>query len=162
MNEKLLELLSQEEYMPFDIKTITKDELMSDKIFEYLITIDNSFRRDDLINKLESKARDFKCEVKFRKKLNLYFKRSFNSGKLTHNEVADQLLQENSIVTYENTLHIYNKGYYISDRKFIEKKIIDIFPEAKINFMNEVYRNLELKTADSNVEIDKESRNYKL
>lgn len=144
-------------FPPFDIQTISKGEILNDEVFEYLTSIDNIFQRDILITKLEDKANDFKCLTAFQKKLNLYMRKTFNTGKLTHNEVADLLLKNNHIVTYENRLYIYKDGYYQSDKKKIEKKIIEIIPEAKINFMNEIYRNLELKTSDSVVKIDKES-----
>jgi len=76
--------------------------------------------------------------------------------KITHNEVAEILLSENSIAIFNNDLYVYINGVYKEDRKYIERKIIEINPEAKSHFREEVYKYLKLKE-DIYVKFDKES-----
>lgn len=156
MNEELFRELEEAEYMPFDIETLSKDELIDKMVFDYLLTIDDKFKREKVILKLEERAKKEKCLSSFKTLLKEYIKKeSIVTEKLKHNDVAKKLLKENSIVLYQDTLYIYVNGVYTDDTRVFERKIIDIIPDANSFFRKEVCKNLvlEAKTAM----IDKES-----
>ena len=58
--------------------------------------------------------------------------------KMSHNVIANQLLEENEIRVYENTLYIYENGVYKKNEKSIHRKIIEIYPKSAISMQKEV------------------------
>lgn len=58
--------------------------------------------------------------------------------KMSHNIIANQLLEENEIRVYENTLYIYENGVYKKNEKSIHRKIIEIYPKSTIRMQKEV------------------------
>ena len=163
MNDTLFNLLVESKFMPFDIKLLSKNDIIDRKIFDYLFTIDDDIEREKVIMQLEDKAKKEGCLSNFKKllkeynkKINLDNKQNIKKSELKHNEVAEQLFQENSIVIHNNTIYIYINGVYTENKKYIERKIIEIIPEADSHFRNEVYKDLELKAEDK--KIDKESQ----
>lgn len=162
MNEELFNLLQEADFMPFDIKYLSKEEIIDKEIFDCIFAIEDEFYREKIIMQLEEKARKENCiqNVKnilkqYRKKFNSENKQLLKKEQLKHNEVAEMLLKENSIHIFDNDLYIYINGVYTEDKKCIERKIIQIVPDANSKFRNEVYLNLLLE-AESNM-IDKES-----
>lgn len=151
MNIELFDKLSESNFIPFDIERLSKGELISPDIFDYLLTIDDEFQREKIQMQLEEQAKKQDCLSNFKKVQKLYNqKNGLTSNSKTikytvkHNEIADQLMKENSIVIYNDTLYIYANGLYVEGKKDIERKILSIYPEAKSNFREEVYKNLML------------------
>ena len=58
--------------------------------------------------------------------------------KMSHNVIANQLLEKNEIRVYENTLYIYENGVYRKNEKIIHRKIIEIYPKSTIRMQKEV------------------------
>lgn len=142
---------------PFDIHTITKDQLIDESIFNYIYSIPYKIDRERIIIQLEEKAKEHKCLSSFRRLLKQYREYFSNNAELKHNEVADILLDENSFVFYDNTIYIYVDGVYKSEKKYIEKNIIKYVPNATSYFMNEVYKNLELKIENEGIDFNREN-----
>lgn len=76
--------------------------------------------------------------------------------KLSHNVIANRLLEENEIRVYENTLYIYENGVYRKNEKSIHRKIIEMYPKATIRIQKEVISYLltiapEVEEKDDNV-----------
>lgn len=57
---------------------------------------------------------------------------------MSHNVIANQLLEENEIRVYENTLYIYENGVYKKNEKTIHRKIIEIYHKSTIRMQKEV------------------------
>lgn len=145
-----------------DIEDLTKEEILDKKIFEYLFSIEDISNREKIIMKLEEKARkinalpNFKRVFKqYEKKYSKIEKQSSIGNKVTHNEIAKNLLENNSIVIYENDLYIYENGFYIKDKRSIEQKILNLVPDATSYFREEVYKNLNLEA--KSMTLDRES-----
>lgn len=147
------------EIIPFDIKTLSKEEIADKNIFNYLLTIEDEFERQKIIAEIEERAKEINCSYIFKNLLKIYKQKikQFNKAEpLQHNEVAEMLLKENSFAIYENNLYIYVNGVYIMDKKSIERKIISLAPNASSHFRDEIYKYLELKD-NINMTLDKES-----
>lgn len=162
MNNDFANKLLKVDFTPFDIENISRDEIIDETIFNYIFTINDEIKKAKLIMNLEEQAKKANCLDLFRKILNEYNNKSDNKARqftqkehLKHNEVADKLLQENSLAIYENKLYIYINGVYTEDKKYIEKKIIEIMPTATSYFRKEVYQYLLLNAREA--KIDKES-----
>lgn len=145
------------EFPPYDIEKITKDELINEETFRYIYAIPDRIDREKVLILLEEKAKEHKCLSNFRRLLKQY-KMYFSENKeLKHNEVADILLEENHFAIYDNTIYFFIDGVYKSDKKFIEKEMIKYVPNATSYFMNEVYRNLELKIENEKIDFNREN-----
>ena len=162
MNTELYEQLIEADFMPFNVETMSKDELMSEDVFSYIIAIEDEIKKEKIIIRLEEQAKKEGCLLNFRRILNKYNKemnrkvnKTTKKEQLKHNEVADKLLEENSIKIYENNLYIYVNGVYTDDIKNIERKIIQIVPDATSSFRNEVYKYLLLNA--EKIKLDKEN-----
>jgi len=163
MNEELFEKLLKAEFMTFNIKELSKEEIMDKSIFERLLAIEDEIEREKMIIQLEERAKKINCLSNFknilkayRKKFNIENKQYKKTEQLKHNEVAEILLKENSIAIYNNDLYIYIDGMYKDDKKYIERKIIEKTPEANSHFRDEVYKYLQLKN-NIYVSLDKEN-----
>lgn len=161
MNNLLLSKLKEANFIPFEIENLSMEDLLNENTFDYLLTIDNETKRLDIINKLKMRAKKLECLPKLQKKLAFLDINTDKSEKLSHNEVADKLLDENNIVIYDNRLYIYENGVYTEDKKIVEKKIINIIPKANSFFRNEVYKNLELKATNKIFDKESEIINFK-
>ena len=161
MNNLLLSKLKEANFIPFEIENLSMEDLLNENTFDYLLTIDNETKRLDIINKLKMRAKKLECLPKLQKKLAFLDINTDKSEKLSHNEVADKLLDENNIVIYDNRLYIYENGVYTEDKKIVEKKIINIIPKASSFFRNEVYKNLELKATNKIFDKESEIINFK-
>ena len=156
MKEELYGKLKEVEFIPFEIENLSKKQLINKEIFEYINTVEDVVEREQIIIKLEERAKELGCLSSFRKILKQYIKDSTRLTKLTHNEIAEMLLQENSLAIYENNLYIYVDGIYKLDIKSIERKIIEIVPNANSHLREEVCKYLELKN-DIYMQQNKES-----
>lgn len=162
MDTKLYEQLIEADFMPFNIETMSKEQLISEEVFSYIFAIEDKIKREKVIIKLEEQAKKESCLLNFKRILNKYnkemnkeVKKTIKKEQLKHNEVADKLLEENSIRIYENNLYIYVNGVYTDDTKAIERKIIQIVPDATSNFRSEVYKYLLLNA--EKIKLDKEN-----
>ena len=64
----------------------------------------------------------------------------------SHNEFGDELINAYNIITVNNQLYVYEKGYYQQDEKIIEGKMIELFPSIKQNQRSEVLSYIRIKT----------------
>lgn len=168
MNEELFEKLLEEEFMTFDIKTLSKEEIMDKAIFDRLLVIEDEIEREKMIMRLEERAKEVNCLPNFknilkgyRKKFSIENKQDRKKEQLKHNEVAEMLLAEHAIVVYGNSLYIYINGVYTEDRTFIEKEIIKIVPDSTTHFRNEVYESLFLMANEATLNIENGIINFK-
>ncbi len=148
MNDELFNQLLDAKFIPFDINTLSKEEILDKSVFNYLLSIEDEFEREKIISELEIRAKELNCLYTLKNLLKLYKQKIKKVGKgenLQHNDIAEMLLQENSLAIYENTLYIYEDGVYKLDKKNLERKFIDLAPTAKSHFRNEIYKYLELK-----------------
>ena len=51
MNNLLLSKLKEANFIPFKIENLSKEDLLDENTFDYLLTIDNETKRLDIINK---------------------------------------------------------------------------------------------------------------
>ena len=162
MNKELINQLMEAEFMPFEIERMTKEEIINEETFNYILSIEDDFKRENIIMQIEEKAKEKKCLSNFKnllKKDNNQImrenKRIIRIEKMKHNELGDKLLEENSIKLYGDKLYIYDNGVYKEDKITIDKKIIEIQPDSNSGFRKEVYLYLLLNAEKA--EIDKES-----
>lgn len=150
------------EFTPFDIKTLSKKELLDKPIFKYLLSIEDEFDREKIIIQLEEKAKEEKCLAEFKSILKRY-RKNFNTinEKLKHNDVAEMLLNKHSIAVYGNTLYIYINGVYTEDKTSIEKEIIKIIPDSTTHFRKEVYETLFLMARETTLNKEDGIINFK-
>lgn len=159
MNEELQQEMLKEN-APYNLEELNKKTILDKKIFEYIFSIDEPADREQIIVDLQQKAEDFKILPNFKRTLRSYEKKYKNENiqnnftKLTHDEVANKLLDENEIVVYENDICIYEDGVYKKDEKDISRKVIEIVPDANTYFRKEVYNYLLLKAEER--EFDRE------
>lgn len=156
--DELFEELIKNEFVPFEIDKLSKEELMSKKVFDYLLSIEDDFEQQKIIAQLEEQAKKINCLSLFKSILKNYknkIKQLDKKELLHHNDVAERLLQENSFAIYENNLYIYNNGVYTMDKKAIERKIIELTPSASSHIRDEVFKYMELKD-DINMTLNKE------
>jgi len=167
---ELSEKLFEAGFTPFESKEIeelTKEELLSRIFFDYMFSINDIFAKQDAIAKAESRANELKIKPQFKEIMKVYKKQEVTQNKLIsnlqikHNEVAEQILNENSIALYENDLYIYKDGVYIKDKKEIDKKTIKIIPEATSYFRNEVYQDLILNATEMKIDKERGVINFK-
>lgn len=135
-----------------EIEELTEETIFNDEIYYWLIAINSAGERQKQKRKLIKKAdelgvkKDFgeflkQCEKDFKRE-----EKTINKNmQLKHNEVAEKILVENSIALYENDLFIYKNGFYSREEIEIERKIIEIIPDATSHFRVEVCKNLKLK-----------------
>lgn len=153
MNSNFSNDLIEAGFMPFEIEKMSKEELISEDTFNYLLTLNNKFEKEKVIMQLEERAKEKGCLTNFRNILKQYNKELNikQNEKLKHNEVADKILEENKIAIYDNNLYMYVNGIYTDDTRTIERKIIDIYPEADSHFRGEVCKNLFLKSEPTKI-----------
>lgn len=72
--------------------------------------------------------------------------RKSQQGAWSHNEFADLLIQEYNIISYNETLYIYEDGYYQADERIIEKRMIEMYPNIKQSQRNEVLAYIRIQT----------------
>lgn len=141
-----------------NIEELTQDELIDSKVFEHLSAIEDDIEREKIIIKLQEKAEKLNCLSNFNrilKKSEKKIKSQIKESKVTHNQIADLLREERKNVRFGKMLYIYKDGVYVQDRDTIERRILELVPDSKINFRNEVYEAMRL-LADE-VEINRES-----
>lgn len=134
------------------IEELTDETMFNDEIYYWLMAIDSAGKRQKQKRKLIKKATELGVKTdfcEFLKQCEKDFKREEKNIKqnmqLKHNEVAEKILVENSIVLYENDLFIYKNGLYCREEMEIERKIIEVIPDATSHFRGEVCKNLKLK-----------------
>ncbi|MBQ2835784.1 MAG: hypothetical protein IJE68_02990 [Clostridia bacterium] len=81
--------------------------------------------------------------------------------KMSHDMIANILLRENNICVYENTLYIYEQGVYRQNEKYINKKIIEIYPKATLRLRKEVMAYLLTIAPERNLEASSNIINFK-
>lgn len=135
-----------------EIEELTEDNIFNDEIYYWLTAINSAGEKQKQKRKLIKRAdelgvkKDFceflkQCEKDFKEEVKTINK----NFQLKHNEVAEKILKENSIVLYENDLFIYKNGVYSREEMDIERKIIDIIPDSTSHFRSEVCKNIRLK-----------------
>ena len=130
---------------------LDKKHICQKEIFEYIFCFDDPAQREEIIMELEERAKEVGAGPNFKRLYQQYEKIFFKNNKnnklikQSHDEIADILLQNNNIVLYENDLFIYKSGVYSKDETNIERKIIEIIPDATSHFREEVYKILKLK-----------------
>lgn len=153
-----------EEEPPFEIEKLTKDKIINKEIFEYIFSITDPASREKIIMKLEEKADSFKVLPNFKKVLKQYeksYSNNKNNTKQAHNEIANILIQNNNIYTFENDICVYENGVYKKDEKSISRKVIELVPDATIHFRNEVYQYLLLTAKEKEVNRESGIINFK-
>ena len=106
MNEELEEQML-EEFSP-EIEKLDADNIFNEEIFNWLFAITNLGEREKQIIKLQNRAKQLGIITNFKKILSQYEKEYLKEGKLInrniqlkHNEVAEKILKENSIILYK-------------------------------------------------------------
>lgn len=145
-NSELYDQLTEAGFTPYgEIEDLTIDTILKEEVFEHLFSINNPVQREQQLAKLEQKAQELNVKPNFKRIYKQYQKLNTQSKELkTHNEIAQELLKNNHIVVYENSLYIYKDGVYIDDENYIYTKIIDICKEANTSLRKEVYNYLLL------------------
>lgn len=164
MNTELYDQLIEADFMPFNIETMSKEQLISEDVFSYIIAIEDEIKREKVILQLEGKAKKEDCLQNFKRILRKYEKDMLEKkkqGKLKHNEIAEKILKENSIKMYENNLYIYNNGVYTNDEKIIHRKVIQINTEADSHCREEVCKYLLLKVDAATIDRESGIINFK-
>ncbi len=90
------------------------------------ITRDEAFKSDDVIAEQIAKAE--------------------KKAGFSHNEFGDQLIAEFKIISLNNTLYVYEDGYYQADDKIIENKMIELYPGILQRQRSEVLAYIKIKT----------------
>lgn len=149
------------------IENLNEETIFNDEVFNWLFAINNLGKREKQKIKLQEKAKQLQLITPFKNVLKQYEKqylkeinknnnRKNNILKPTHDEVAKRLLENEHIVIYENDLYVYDNGVYSRDKRNIERKIIEIVPDATSHYRDEVYKNLILESNE--ITLDRESQ----
>lgn len=159
-SKELADELLDAGFTPYgEIKDLTDETILHKGIFEHLFSISNPVQREQLLAKLEKKAKELDVKNSFKRMYRHYQElNSKNNQVKTHNEIAEELLKNNSIVIFENSLYIYKDGVYVDDETYIYTKIIDIYKEANTSLRKEVYNYLMLIAPKAEI---KENNNLK-
>lgn len=159
-SKELADELLDAGFTPYgEIKDLTDETILHKGIFEHLFSISNPVQREQLLAKLEKKAKELDVKNSFKRIYRHYQElNSKNNQVKTHNEIAEELLKNNSIVILENSLYIYKDGVYVDDETYIYTKIIDIYKEANTSLRKEVYNYLMLIAPKAEI---KENNNLK-
>jgi len=145
-SDELIEQLTEAGFTPFgEIEELNAETVLKENIFEHLFSIDNPIRREQLLAKLEKRAKELDVKNNF-KRIYKHYQELDNKNKQvrTHNEIAEELLKNDNIVVYENSLYIYKNGVYVDDENYIYTKIINICKDANTSLRKEVYNYLML------------------
>ena len=107
------------EFPPYELEALTKEEILSDTVIDYLIALPNGARKIRKIEEVKEKAREFKITNAFNK---IYKERDKELGIKEQNNVSD-----NQFALPEMTDMIYNTGRYeITDSGEIFEVIPDV------------------------------------
>lgn len=146
-----------------EITNLDKEKILDKQIFEYIFTIDDIGNREKIIMQLEKRAKELEILPNFKRVFKQYEKtyskqekqKNLNE-KMTHNEVADELIKNEKIAKYEGDIYIYENGVYKSDDQMLGRKIIKIKEDSTINFRKEVYEYLKILPDVQEVKFDRE------
>lgn len=160
--DELYNKLKESNFLTFDINSLSRNEIISQKTIEYILTIEDDFELQRTIMEIEDKAKKEGCLTNFRTLLKKYCIKTNNKNqKYTHNEVAEILLEEEFFYLYDNELYIYKDGVYIENMEEIEKKILNKYPESTSKFRQEVYQYLKLKAREASINRENGIINFK-
>lgn len=109
---------------------VINDYVFVDPLSEYEISTicrDEAFKPDDVIAEQIAQAQEKKVGF-------------------SHNEFGDELINAFNIITVNNSLYVYEDGYYQKDERIIERKMIELYPGIKQNQRNEVLSYIRIKT----------------
>ena len=145
-SKELADELLDAGFTPYgEIEDLTDETILQEGIFEHLFSISNPVQREQLLAKLEKRAYNLGVKPNFKRIYKHYQELNNKSNSVkTHNEIAEELLKNNNIVVFENSLYIYKDGVYVDDEAYIYTKIIDIYKEANTSLRKEVYNYLML------------------
>lgn len=137
--------------MEEEFENLTRDELLNINVIETVLEIPNADMQERMLAKLEIRAKELKILSNFRRLLKAVQKENdernvtiIDKNKITHDEVAKQLLKNNNLAVFENEICIYENGVYKPNEETLYKKIIKILPTANTYFRKEVYNYLLL------------------
>ncbi|MCI8486108.1 MAG: hypothetical protein HFJ20_03250 [Clostridia bacterium] len=137
--------------MEEEFENLTRDEILNISVIETVLAIPNADMQERMLAKLEIRAKELKILSNFRRLLKAVQKENdernvtiIDKNKITHDEVAKQLLKNNNLALFENEICIYEDGVYKQDEETLYKKIIEILPTANTYFRKEVYNYLLL------------------
>lgn len=147
------------------IEELSKEQILGRDIFDYIFSIDDVFDREKTILKLEDRAAKLKVAPNFKRILKQYEKMMSNSTqkavKQNHSEIASILMNNNDIAIYENDICIYENGVYSQSEKSINKKVIELVPDANTYFRKEVYNYLSLTAPEKKIRKESNIVNFK-
>ncbi len=72
MNDELFNQLLDAKFIPFDINTLSKEEILDKSVFNYLLSIEDEFEREKIISELEIRAKELNCLYTLKNLLKLY------------------------------------------------------------------------------------------
>lgn len=138
--------------MEEEFEKLDKNGILNREVIETIFMIPDADMRERILVKLETRARELKIVSNF-KRLYKEIQKEYDSqkettvidkSKITHDEVAKILLENNNLAVFENEVCIYENGVYKKNEEALYRKIIEILPTANTYFRKEVYNYLLL------------------
>lgn len=139
--------------MEEEFENLTKEEILNREVIETIFMIPDVGMRERMLVKLETRARKLKIAPNFRRLYKEIYDENkskqkeitiSSKNKVTHDEVAKILLENNNLAVFENEVCIYENGVYKRNEEALYRKIIEILPTANTYFRKEVYNYLLL------------------
>lgn len=147
------------------INELNAKTIFDDDVFNWLFAIENIGERERQKIELQEKAKTLGVITGFKNVLREYEKRFLHNTrnnkkndelKLTHNEVANEILKTEKLVRYENDIYIYENGVYKINDETLGRRIIELRPDATTRFRKEVYDYLLLLQNIKEVKLNRE------
>ncbi|MBE6089853.1 MAG: DNA primase [Clostridium beijerinckii] len=146
-----------------DFSKLQEGDGRNDTLFAYILTLQQqSLTKDEIrevikvINQfiIKDPVSDKELEVILRDKA--FLKESFYlKGKLQYEKLAIYLIREHHVVKINDTLHVYNNGYYTSNTDEIERNMLQYIVNSTRTPRSEVMRYLELRAEEVEMESPK-------
>lgn len=136
---------------PFEIEELTKETILQEGVFAYMLSIEDDIQRMKINLKLEERADSLGVKSQFLRMLKTFQKRYNSNIKYNHVEIGEMMLKNFPMGIYNNELYIYINGVYTNNQKLINQHIIKCYQEATINMRKEVTNYLSIQ-CDNNFE----------
>lgn len=146
-----------------DFSKLQEGDGRNDTLFAYILTLQQqSLTKEEIrevirvINQfiVREPVSDRELDVILRDKA--FLKESFYvKGKLQYEKLAIYLIREHHVVKINDTLHVYNNGYYTSNTDEIERNMLQYIVNSTRTPRLEVLRYLELRAQEVEMESPK-------
>lgn len=131
----------------FNFKGMSDGDGRNQELYNYILHLQNKgFTKEQVIDTIEvinnfvfaDPLEDFEIKqicrdeaFKSDDEIQAYQEKNGSSRGFNHNEFAEEILQQNEIISVNDQLYIFHNGYYKRNDKMIERKMIELYPGIK-------------------------------